>query len=152
MVPEADVAQVPVDPPPRDLLVFELGGALFGVEAARVDAVIPWREPVPLPGAVDLAGVVQDRGRIVTVVRDPRGRRSPAGTGDPPARIIVCATKRGHLGLPASSARAVGTVALRTFEAPGAEVETSEGVLVWVDPDALVLGILGEGEEEGMAR
>jgi chemotaxis signal transduction protein len=122
-------------------LVFELDGALFGVEAHQVDTVIAWREPVPLPrGAASVLGVIQDRGRIVTVLRHPTGtagRTSAAAL----LRIVVCGTPRGHLGLPAASARTVGSVELLEEPRHGAVVDGSAGALTFLDADTLAAGI-----------
>jgi chemotaxis signal transduction protein len=125
----------------RELLVFELDGATFGVDARQVEGVIAWREPVPLPrGAASVLGVIQDRGRIVTVLRHPTG----AG-GDAPSaallRIVVCSTPRGHLGLPAASARSVGSVELVDEPHHCAVVEGSAGALTFLDAEALAAGI-----------
>lgn len=121
---------VPTEPLDREALVFAHGEVLYAVDAVRVDAVIPWRDPMPLPG-VDAAiqGVIQDRGRVVTVLGDPEGRRDPPPAARP-ARIVVCTTRRGLIGLPASATRAVGPV--------------GEETLTWIDPDALLSAFLGE--------
>jgi chemotaxis signal transduction protein len=89
-----------------DLLMFEHGGEAYAVPAASVEGVIPWRNPAPVPGAAPhVRGVVQDRGRIVTVLCHPTGRN--LDSRDEPRRIILCRTPEGLIGLPASITRAV---------------------------------------------
>lgn len=129
----------------RDLLVFELDGMLFGIDARRVDSVIAWRKPVPLPqGAPPILGVVQDRGRIITVLRHPTAEVPGSEHTDAAhARLVVCETPRGHLGLPASSARTVGTVELEDEPRHGAVVSGSEGSLTFLDPSQLVAAVSG---------
>jgi len=125
----AEAVTASQETPSRDGLVFEHGGTLFGVDSVRVDAVIPWRAPMPVPGASPaVRGVVQDRGRIVTVLWDPEAR--PRAEESLPIRIVVCSTRRGLLGLPASATRAVGPV-------------SSEEALTWIDPDAVLSSVLG---------
>jgi hypothetical protein len=120
----------------RNLLVFGLEGALFGVDASNVDAVIAWSEPVPLPrGGSPVLGVVQDRGRIVSVMRHPSGAESSGE--DTPRRIVVCRTGSGLLGLPASTTRAIAKVAIVGEAIPGSVVDTDAGALTFIVPDLL---------------
>jgi len=95
-----------------DLLMFEHGAEAYAVPAAAVEGVIPWRNPAPVPGvSSQVRGVIQDRGRVVTVLRHPTGRDLHAS--EEPRRIILCATPEGLVGLPASVTRAVTSA---TFE------------------------------------
>ncbi len=112
-----------------ELLVFQQGEALLGIEARFVDSVIPWRTPATLPlAAPTVLGVVQDRGRVVVVRR--------AAERSEPRRIVICIMEEGLIGIPATTTRAVGTVTVRrlTFAEP---VDTSEGVMTLLDPRAL---------------
>jgi hypothetical protein len=134
--------------PVTALLVFDYDRIAFAVEAARVESVIPWRDPVPLPRATtEMAGVIQDRGRIVTVLQHPAGVAG-AARGELPRRILVCPTGRGHVGLPATSTRLVGEVELRGALASGAIVDSSVGALTFVDPEALVARLIAPGPDE----
>jgi chemotaxis signal transduction protein len=127
----------------RTLLLFEFDGSILGVQADRVDAVIPWRDPAPLPSAsASVAGVVQDRGRIVAVLRTPLAATSTDKKASS-RRILVCATQRGFLGLPADSTRGVLSVDLASEPAPGELVDSSQGPLAYVDPNALIGLVLG---------
>jgi chemotaxis signal transduction protein len=114
-----------------ELLVFLQGDTLLGIEARYVDSVIPFRAPALLPlAAPTVAGVVQDRGRVVVV-------RTAQERGPEPKRIIVCTTERGLIGIPASATRAVGEVIAYPAVAFGEPIDTDEGVMTLLDPKAL---------------
>lgn len=135
----------------HQLLVFELEGARFGVEAGDVDAVIAWREPVSLPGASGpVRGVVQDRGRIVSVLHHPAS--ATVTYQDDPRRIIICRTRSGLLGLPASSMRAVSNVEVLGELVPGEPVETDAGNLIFVAPDAIAESIVATRRRREVAE
>jgi chemotaxis signal transduction protein len=119
----------------RTLLVFEHGGALYGVPAQSVDALIAWRKPARLPASVPgLAGVVQDRGRIISVLTSPLCQPSEAE----PRRIVICVTAYGFIGLPCGETRRVGPVVLAQEPQSGEVTDSSEGPLVFVDPERVV--------------
>lgn len=125
------------------LLLFDFDGVLMGVPASTVDAVIGWRTPSRLPCAtVGIAGVVQDRGRVVTVLESPLATSAPP-SGATPHRLIVCKTKKGFVGIPAEATRAVGTVYLAIEPISGEPIDSSEGPLTVVDPTYLVERCLG---------
>ncbi len=131
---DADASRAPVEH--RELLLFELDGAMFGVLAREVSNVIPWRAPAPIPHAgPQVLGLVQDAGRIVVVVRHP----SASSTAAPakPTRIVICETRHGLLGLPASNARTVESVAFPSAPAHGELFESSAGASVYVEPERL---------------
>jgi hypothetical protein len=75
-----------------------------------------------------VSGIIQDRGRIVVILSDPTG-----GWSDVPSRIVVCRTQRGYLGLPAGKTRCVGAVKIYGELVPKAVVDTSEGVVTFLD-------------------
>jgi chemotaxis signal transduction protein len=111
-----------------ELLVFRQGDALLGIEARWVDSIIPFRAPALLPlAAATVAGVVQDRGRVVVVCKVQR-------PGPEPTRIIVCSTEHGLIGVPASATRAVGEVIAYPELTYGEPIETSDGVMTVLDP------------------
>lgn len=119
------------------LLLFSQGDALLAVEAQRVDSIIPWRAPAPLPMAsAAVAGVVQDRGRVIAV-------RRLTVEGATPQRIIVCTTDEGLIGIPATTTRAIGPVVLRPSLVFGAPTDSSEGVLTVLDPAAIAAELIG---------
>ncbi len=112
-----------------DVLLFELGGVTFALRAQQVEEVIAWRAPLPLPRTDPrVMGIIQDRGRIVVIMSAPLA--DPAVT---PLRIVVCRTQRGYLGLPAGKTRCVAAVKVYGELVPKAVVDTSEGVVTFLD-------------------
>lgn len=124
----------------RELLVFELNGVGFAVTARRVDAVVAFKPPSPVPdGSPALAGVMQDAGRIIAVLHHPLGEQKQPG--ETPSRIIVCLTERGLIGLPATHTHGIVPVAISGSET----VETPYGAAVLVDPEKSVRALVNEG-------
>ncbi len=124
----------------REVLVFELHGVGFAVPARRVDSVVSFKPPSPVPdGSPALAGVIQHAGRIIAVLKHPLG--VPEEQREAPARVIVCLTERGLIGLPASQTRGIASIALDGRET----VETPYGAAVLVDPEKTVRALVGEG-------
>ncbi len=119
---------------PKDLLVFEFGRDRFAVEARRVESVVPWRSPSRIPGTDSrVHGVIQDRGRIVVVMSHPAG--VTPGPNPPEGKlIVVCSGSRGHVGLPATSARAVGNFSLGSEPSQLSVHDSTFGAFTYVDP------------------
>ena len=119
-----------------DLLMFEFAGDAYAVRAGCVDGVVPWRAPSPVPGAgTRVRGVVQDRGRIVTVLSHPAGRATTASSD--PLRIIVCETPAGLVGLPASATRAVSSAEFATEPVANGVYDLPTGACTFIDPTRL---------------
>jgi chemotaxis signal transduction protein len=114
-----------------ELLVIEQGELLIGVPARAVDSVVPWSQPAALPRTSRwVLGVVQDRGRLVAVRRAERGSTNAQ-------RIVLCVTQRGLVGIPATSTRSVGTVRIHGTLRYGQPLDTDQGALTVLDPEAL---------------
>jgi chemotaxis signal transduction protein len=114
-----------------ELLVIEQGPRVLAIEAHAVDSVVPWSVPAPLPRTSQVVlGVVQDRGRLVAV-------RRPEGFVESAQRIVLCVTGRGLVGIPATNTRSVGMVRLRGPVRYGEEVESDQGTLTILDPEAV---------------
>lgn len=119
-----------------EVLVFRHEGSLYAVPVARVDAIIGWRPPVEVPaGARALAGLVQHEGRVVAVTHGEAGRAQPSGRT--PSRIIVCPTRYGLIGLPATSTVGVTGLVVGAVLEGASVVDTVDGPARLVDPDSL---------------
>jgi chemotaxis signal transduction protein len=117
----------------RFLLLFEFGQDRFGVDANCVDGVVPWKLPARIPGADPrVRGVLQDRGRIVVLMAHPAGLQRVGFTDG--KRIVVCATPRGHIGLPATATSSVGGVELLTAPTPLSIHDGPQGAFTYLDP------------------
>src|SRR5438552_2811578 len=65
------------------LVLFGVGGLVCAAEAERVREIVPWFEPTRIPGAPPVvAGVVNVRGTLVTVVEGWRALRQPEPAAD----------------------------------------------------------------------
>jgi chemotaxis signal transduction protein len=118
----------------RDLLLFEYDQDLYGIGATCVVGVVPWKVPAIVPGVdARVQGVIQDRGRIVVVMAHPAARVG-ARPEQEPTRIVVCATARGHIGLPAVATRSVGRVELAVEPVPLSVYESEIGPFIYLDP------------------
>jgi len=127
------------------LLLFDLGGRTFGVRAKLVLRALPYREPMALPkGHASIHGVLQDRGTVIALLRDPLG----AGAGEivqeaaAPTRTLVCATSLGHIGIPAVAARDVITLGFDHPLVSGAVVDSEAGPLTYIEPEAIAKRLL----------
>jgi chemotaxis signal transduction protein len=137
--PELDSAR-----PNLPLLVFQYGEASFVIRAEKVETVIQWREPVPLPHSrYQLAGVIQDRGRVVAVLSHPSGAEGASSGSERPSRILVCRTSQGHIGIPADTTQSIGQVTVDSLPASGAVVDTAAGPMTYVDPEHIASSVTG---------
>jgi chemotaxis signal transduction protein len=129
---------------PFELLTFRFQSNLLAVRAHQVSRVIGWRTPFAVPGgAAAVAGVVQDGGRIIVVLHHPAGIALPPK--ERPARIVVCDTRKGPIGLPAMETRAVGAVIVEGTPAAGDLLETEDGVATFLDVEEIVEKVLRGG-------
>ncbi len=116
----------------HDLLIFELGGDCFAVDAAKVASVVSYRVPAPVPsGAAALAGVVQDAGRIIAVMHHPLGQ--VATEGEPPSRLVVCQSARGLIGFPAHVTHGI----IQSPVEGAGPLDTAFGAAALLEPDAI---------------
>jgi chemotaxis signal transduction protein len=125
-------------------LVFVARDGLFAVRAERVESVVPWRDPVTLPGSKGLVrGVIQDRGRVIAVLRHPDGTE-PSGSGDA-SRVLICPTPLGFLGLPATRTFAVAAITTARGLEPLAVLDTEHGPATYLEPDELAARVAADG-------
>jgi chemotaxis signal transduction protein len=114
-----------------ELLVVEQGEILLGLAARQVDSVVPWLVPAGLPKASPwVQGIIQDRGRLVAV-------RKPEKTMGPAQRVVLCTTRKGLVGIPATGTRSVGVVRVRGALRYGQPVDTDTGALTILDLEAV---------------
>ena len=117
----------------RQLVLFRYGSEVYAVSTSAVDSIVPWRTPVPLPRVSTIVqGVIQERGRIVTVLSHPAGMGSSDGGNA--VRTIICATDMGFLGLPATETLRLGAVQLHAEPKPGQVVDSEVGLFTLLDP------------------
>jgi len=116
----------------RDLLVFSHGANRFAVHSRSVLTVVPYRAPSRVPiSSPHLAGLVQDQGRLIALALHPT-LRSDAGTATP-ARIVICETPRGFIGLPATQTHDVAAVRVQRTPEHCDVIAHPDGALTFVD-------------------
>ncbi len=113
------------------LLIVTQGPLSLGVEASRVESVVPWQAPSALPQtSAWVLGVIQDRGRLVAVRRPERDEKQIT-------RIVLCTTSRGLIGIPATETRSIGVVRLQTTLRYGVPMDSDQGAITLLDPEEL---------------
>ena len=137
--------------PPRQLVVFRVGGTRYGVDIELVNEIL---SPLPvtlLPGVTrHVAGVVEVRKRVIPVF-DLRSRFNvPEPTDDKSSRMVLVDVNDGPVALTVDGVEEVVTVPREAYQqiaAPGDRsglgylkgVVRREGSLVlWIDPRALI--------------
>jgi chemotaxis signal transduction protein len=91
------------EPAPRRLLLVATAGGVASLPAEPVVEVIPARPYARLPGAAEcIAGLVNRRGQLVTVVDLGIALGDEAVAGDPEHRIVIVAFRGMELGLAVS--------------------------------------------------
>jgi hypothetical protein len=78
-------------------------------------------------------GIIQDRGRIIVVLAKPA-----AGESGRILRLVVCRTQRGYLGFCADGTRCVASARVYGNLTPDTVLDTSEGVVTFLDPEQIV--------------
>ncbi len=118
-------------------LILERQSRLYFLEADRVDSVLPATKTFPLPHTHQgIAGVFQNRGRVITVLRDVLA--STEQVEQPKARrLIVCETSQGLLAVPADRTLTVGSVTISAAPVHGQAVELEPGVATFICPEEL---------------
>ena len=81
--------------------------------------------------------MIQDRGRIVALMYHPTGEPAADESAEV-TRIIICTTKRGYVGLPASVTLNVGQVRFAHEPHALATIDSDAGALTYLDPTQYV--------------
>ncbi|MBY0506185.1 MAG: chemotaxis protein CheW [Bryobacteraceae bacterium] len=82
------------------LATFSLGGALFALDAAAVQEVVRLATVTPVRhGPAEVAGVINLRGRIVTLLDTGLLLGLPAATRDGESRVFIVEDRGEYLGL-----------------------------------------------------
>ncbi len=77
-------------PAPQRIVLFEAGGHWFGIPLDRVLEIVPALPYTPLPGSgAHVAGLVNLRGRIITVIDLAARLRLTPASADPTHSIVV---------------------------------------------------------------
>ena len=74
----------------RQLVLFRIASQMFGVEIELIKEIIPYQDVTPVPDTYDFVeGIVNLRGKIVTVIDMRRRLRVPVIRHDKSTRILI---------------------------------------------------------------
>lgn len=138
-------AAAPVDT--LELLIFSRGSGSYAVEAAETVEVLAPGEPTPVPGTPPaIAGVVNHRGRILTVVDAARLLASEEASG-PVSLVVAVNAREAYFGIAADSVSGVVELERDTLLAPEPLGEERSGVV-----RALVSGMVAVLDLDALLR
>ena len=127
------------DGPLNRWIAFRVAGQRYALDIRRVQEVVIAAEIEPVPGApASVLGVINLRGRIVTVVDLGRCLGMPPGAGLTPCTVVIADAADGILGLRVDGVAEVCSVADGAIR----PVPPTMGGA----PDPLVRGVVGRVE------
>jgi len=100
----------------RQLVVFSLGREEYGVSITRVQEIIRYTRPRPLPDApAFIEGVINLRGRVIPVVELSTRLGAPAERPED-QKIVIADLERGTVGMTVDGVREVLTISRDDIE------------------------------------
>lgn len=101
----------PADIDSTQYVVVRVGSEEYGLPILAVESIIRYEEPTPVPHArPGITGVLNLRGRVVPVLDLSQVLLGRPFAPSPKARVVVCETEDGPIGLTVDDAREVATV------------------------------------------
>lgn len=129
-----------LDSDARSYVVFRLGSEEYGIAIERVQSIIRYEEPTPVPRAPGIVqGVINMRGRVIPVIDLSKRLKGTQFTPSAHARIVVAESEAGLLGLAVDAASEVASIPLTAVQ------PAPDGVL---SPET-ASAITGVAEREG---
>lgn len=96
----------------RQFVLFRLGTEEYGLPIERVQSIIRYEEPTPVPHApVIVEGVINLRGQVIPVIDLSQRLLGQPHTASASSRIVVAEGDSGMVGLTVDSAHEVATFA-----------------------------------------
>ena len=112
-------------------LMFKLGRDRFAVSARHIQEVCPLSNLVPVPRAPDFVfGVVNRRGRIVTVIDLAHLINAPRTQVTPTSLVLTCVERRGEVGFLVDEIESVESIPLGASGSILTERGTAERLLL----------------------
>jgi hypothetical protein len=123
--------------PAVSLAVFTFGERRFAVFSERVEEIINYRKPAPIPSAPKtLAGLLAHRQNMVPIVRSPLP--DDEELKDIPTRILITSSDDDFIGIPAGKTDYIGPVRVATTPTHGELCVTNLGELNILEPAAML--------------
>lgn len=105
-------------PATQQLVMFSLADEDYGIAITRVQEVIRYEAPRPMPGsAPEVVGVINLRGRLIPVV-NLRARLGVGGVVPEDAKVVITELESTSVGLVVDEVREVMTIDLACTEPP----------------------------------
>jgi purine-binding chemotaxis protein CheW len=105
-------------PATRQLVVFSLAGEDYGIEITRVQEIIRYVRPRPMPGSLPgVEGVINLRGRLIPVV-NLRVRLGMEGAAPDDAKVVITDLDGAWAGMVVDEVHEVMTIDLGCTEPP----------------------------------
>ncbi len=102
----------------QQLVMFSLADEDYGIAITRVQEIIQYETPRPMPGSArDVEGVINLRGRLIPVV-NLRVRLGLDGAIPEAAKVVITELEDSSVGLVVDEVREVMTIDLADTEAP----------------------------------
>lgn len=74
----------------KQLVLFKVAGETFGIDISLVKEIVPYQDITPVPDSYDFVeGIVNLRGKIVTVIDMRRRLRATSANREKTTRIII---------------------------------------------------------------
>jgi purine-binding chemotaxis protein CheW len=153
------VADIPADAvvEPERMVLFVVGEHRFGVPIDRIREIIPARPYTPLPGSgAHVCGLINLRGRIVTVVDLGARLNLPPAAGNPDHSIVIVEHRGKLVGMAVEQVARIASVDPESLQDSAETLrslrldrdylrgvgEVDEEIFVAVDPDELFGAVL----------
>jgi purine-binding chemotaxis protein CheW len=105
-------------PATQQLVMFSLADEDYGIAITRVQEIIHYEAPRPMPGsAPEVEGVINLRGRLIPVV-NLRTRLGIGGVVPEDAKVVITELENTSVGLVVDEVREVMTIDLSATEPP----------------------------------
>ena len=108
-------------------VVFRLGDEEYAITIDRVQSIIRYEKPTPVPRAPEIVqGVINMRGRVIPVVDLSKRFRGSDFVPSAHSRIVVADGAAGTLGLAVDAANEVANIPVADVQPPPEDVLTPE--------------------------
>jgi purine-binding chemotaxis protein CheW len=103
----------------KQMVLFKVGGETFGVEINLVKEIVPFQDITPVPDSYDFVeGIINLRGKIVTVIDMRRRLRAPAAAREKTTRIIILDLDGRLMGMVVDAASEIVRIADESIGPP----------------------------------
>jgi purine-binding chemotaxis protein CheW len=103
----------------KQLVLFRVAGQMFGVEIELIKEIVPYQDVTPVPETYDFVeGIINLRGKIVTVIDMRRRLRAQVVAHEKSTRILILDIDGRFMGLIVDAASEVVRVPVESIGPP----------------------------------